>query len=210
MDSAVRGDQYLVWFDTEYSSLHLEEAHILQAAALITDRSLRRAVPSEKDVRVAIRLPHDAVVSPWVEENLSELVALCRSPLAANLAEADRLLAHYVDQVVGPPAAQENKRPLLAGNSVHLDWRLAQKYLPEFSKRLHFRHLDVTTLKLEWQNRCPDHDFNKDDPDNIRRYFPTASFAVNDAKHDAYYDVHASIAELAFYRQHLFRADTSV
>jgi len=208
MDSATSstktGDQYFIWFDTEYSSLKLEEAHLLQVAALITDRSLQRVITSESDVRIAIHLPPGVIVSPWIEENLPALITLCRSSQSVNLAQADQLLAHYVDQVVGPPAEQESKRPILAGNSVHADWWLAQKYLPEFSKRLHFRHLDVTTLKLEWQNRYPDRDFNKDNPDNIRRYFPTASFAANDAKHDAYYDVHASIAELAFYRQHLF------
>ena len=204
--SVKTGDQYFIWFDTEYSSLKLEEAHILQVAALITDRSLQRVTPSEDDVHIAVQLPPEAIVSSWVEGNLPDLVALCRSSQSVDLTQADQLLARYIDQVVGPPTEQESKRPVLAGNSVHADWWLAQKYLPEFSRRLHFRHLDVTTLKLEWQNRHPDRNFNKDNPDNIRRYFPSASFAVNDAKHDAYYDVHASIAELAFYRHHLFIA----
>jgi oligoribonuclease len=202
--SAKTGDQYFIWFDTEYSSLKLEEAHLLQVAALITDRSLQRVLPGGSDARIAVRLPPEASVSTWVEENIPDLVALCRSSQSVTLSRADQLLARYVDQVVGPPAEQESKRPILAGNSVHADWWLAQKYLPEFSKRLHFRHLDVTTLKLEWQNHYPGLDFNKDDHGSIRRYFPAASFAVNDAKHDAYYDVQASIAELAFYRQHLF------
>jgi len=200
------GDQYFIWFDTEYSSLELEEAHLLQVAALITDRSLQRVAPVETDVRLTVHLPSEAVVSPWVEENLTALITLCRSSQAMNIDQVDRLLAHYVDQVVGPPAARENKRPILAGNTVHADWRLAQKYLPEFSRRIHYRHMDVTTLKLEWQSRYPDRDFDKDNPDNIRRYFPSASFAAHDAKHDAYYDIQASIAELAFYRQHLFSA----
>jgi len=202
--SAKTGDQYFIWFDTEYSSLKLEEAHLLQVAALITDRSLQRVIPSQRDVRMAIHLPPDATVSSWVEENIPDLIALCRSSQSVDLTRADHLLASYVDQVAGPPAEKESKRPILAGNSVHADWWLAQKYLPEFSKRLHFRHLDVTAFKLEWQDRYPDRDFDKDDPDNIRRYFPSASLAANDAKHDAYYDVHASIAELAFYRRHLF------
>lgn len=200
-------NHYLVWFDTEYSGLDLEEAHLLQVAALITDRSLRRVRPVETDIRLAIRLPSDAAVSPWVEENLPELIAACRSSSAVELVEADRLLAAYVDAVAGPPAERENRRPILAGNTVHADWWLARKYLPRFTRRLHYRHLDVTALKLEWQERCPDRKFEKEDPDNVRRYFPEALLNSSDTRHDAYYDIQASIAELAFYRRCLFRPE---
>jgi oligoribonuclease len=200
-----QGDHYLVWFDTEYSQLELKEAHLLQVAALITDRSLRRVLPCERDIRLAIRLPSSAAVSPWVEENLQELVTACRSSVAVEPAEADRLLAEYIDAAVGPPAERENGRPILAGNSIHADWWLAVKYLPQFIRRLHYRHLDVTCLKLEWQERYPDREFEKEDPENIKRHFPDAHFTIADTRHDAYYDIQASIAELAFYRHHLFR-----
>ena len=199
-----RGDQYLVWFDTEYSGLELEDAHLLQVAALITDRSLKRVLPAEKDIQLTVHLPPEAAVSSWVEENLPDLVAACRSSLSVELEETDRLLADYIDSVAGQPAERENHRPILAGNSVHADWRLAQKFLPRFVNRLHYRHLDVTTLKIEWQNRYPDREFNKEDPQNIRCYFPEAYFFKSETRHDAYYDIQASIAELSFYRQHLF------
>jgi oligoribonuclease len=199
------GDQYLVWFDTEYSGLHLEDAYLLQVAALITDRALKRVMPAERDIRLTVRLPAGAVVSPWVEENLSDLLALCRSPLSSELRDVDRILADYIDGFIGPPADQEKQRPIMAGNTIHADWRLAQKYLPHFTKRLHYRHLDVTTLKIEWQNLHAKEIFEKEDPENIRRYFPEARFIEGETRHDAYYDIQASIAELAFYRQHLFR-----
>jgi len=199
-----RGDQYLVWFDTEYSGLELEDALLLQVAALITDRSLRRVLPAEKDIQLTVHLPPEATVSPWVEENLPDLVATCRSPLSVELEEADHLLADYIDSVAGPPAERENRRPILAGNSIHADRRLAQKFLPRFTNRLHYRHLDVTTLKIEWQNRYPDRELDKENPVNIKRYFPEACFLKSETRHDAYYDIQASIAELAFYRQHLF------
>lgn len=200
-----RGDHYLVWFDTEYSGLDLEGAHLLQVAALITDLSLHRVLTAERDIHLAIHLPAEATVSPWVEENLPDLVAACRSSASVALSEADHRLADYIDNAVGPPAERENQRPVLAGNSIHADWWLAGKFLPRFSGRLHYRHLDVTTLKLEWQERYPDREFEKEYPENIKCYFPEALFANADARHDAYYDIQASIAELAFYRQHLFR-----
>jgi oligoribonuclease len=205
IDEGKQGDQYLVWFDTEYSGLELEEAHLLQVAVLITDRRLRRVLPCEMDIRLAIRLPAEATVSPWVEENLPDLVAACRSSLSVEPAEAEQRLIEYVDTAVGPPAERENRRPILAGNSIHADWWLARKYLPQFMGRLHYRHLDVTALKIEWQERYPDREFEKEDPESIKRYFPESFFSAADTRHDAYYDIQASIAELAFYRHLLFR-----
>jgi len=198
-------EKFYVWFDTEYSDLDLEKARLLQVAALITDRSLRRVLPPERDVRMVIRLPEDARLSPWVEQNLPDLALACRSSGAVDISEADARLADYVDTVAGPPAEREALRPVLAGNSVHADWWLVCRFLPRFLNRLHYRHLDVTAFKLEWQRLCPDVEFEKENPDNIRRYFPEASLPEAGSRHDAYYDVHASIAELAFYRHFLLR-----
>ena len=56
--------KFYVWFDTEYTSLDLETAWLLQVAALITDTSLQRVLPPEYDVRLNIRLPNDITLSP--------------------------------------------------------------------------------------------------------------------------------------------------
>ena len=198
---------YYVWFDTEYSTLELESALLLQVAALVTDRDLKRCSTPAEDVRLVIRLPEGQALSPWVEENLPDLVGACRSSQAVSLAEADTRLAALVDAIAGPPAEQESRRPVLAGNSIHADWWLARRFLPRFLGRLHYRHLDVTTLKLEWQQQHPDREFKKEDPEIIARYFPQAVLSGSDSRHDAYYDIQASIAELSYYRRHLLRAD---
>jgi oligoribonuclease len=197
-------DRFYVWFDTEYSDLELETAWLLQVAALITDSSLKRVLPPEQDVRLTIRLPDAAALSPWVEQNLPDLVQACRSPAAVSIDEADMRLAGYVDAAVGLPAPRENQRPVLAGNSLHADWWLARRFLPRFLGRLHYRHLDVTALKLQWMRLHPGMEFEKEDPEIIRRYFPQAALPESGSRHDACYDVHASIAELAFYRRFLF------
>jgi oligoribonuclease len=193
---------YLVWFDTEYTSLDLGRARLLQVAMVITDGDLRRIGPPERDVRLAIRLPPSARLSPWVEENLKPLVARCRSAGAVTAAEADRRLAAALDDALGPAPAAVAKRPVLAGNSVHADWWLARRFLPQFLGRLHYRQLDVTALKLEWLRRNPSFDFEKESGEIVRRYFPGALIGP-DERHDAYYDAQASAAELAFYRKHL-------
>jgi oligoribonuclease len=196
-----------VWFDTEYSTLELESARLLQVAALATDTSLNRLSPPDQDVRLAIRLSEGQSLSPWVEENLPDLVRACRSPQAVTLSEADARLAAYVDSLVGPPTEKKNRRPVLAGNSIHADWWLIRRFLPLFLGRLHYRHLDVTTVKLEWQRLYPTREFNKEDPQLIAQYFPEAWPVGGEGRHDAYYDIQASIAELAFYRKHLLRHD---
>lgn len=196
--------KFYVWFDAEYTTLKHETAWLLQAAALITDTSLRRVLPEEHDVRLTIRLPEDKTVSPWVEQNLPDLVRACRSARAVDIAEADERLAAYVDAVAGLPAELQKLRPVLAGNSVHEDWWLICRFLPRFLSRLNYRHLDVTTLKLEWQLLETDKVFDKGNPEIIRQYFLDAVLAASGGRHDAYYDLQASIAELAFYRRHLF------
>lgn len=198
-------DKFYVWFDTEYSDLGLETAWLLQVSALITDASLKRVLPQEQDVRLAIRLPDEAVLSPWVEQNLPDLVKACRSPGAVSVDEADARLADYVDAAAGFPAERENQRPVLAGNSVHADWWLVRRFLPRFLSRLHYRHLDVTAFKLEWQRLHPGVEFEKENPEIIHRHFPEAVLSASGSRHDAYYDVQASIAELAFYRRFLLR-----
>lgn len=199
-----RAEQFYVWFDTEYSTLELESAILLQVAALITDTSLRRVLPLEQDVRLTIRIPEEKSISPWVEQNLPDLVKACRSSEAVDIAMADERLAAYVDAVAGIPAEKENRRPVLAGNSVHADWWLVRRFLPLFLSRLHYRHLDVTTIKLEWLRLRPGTEFEKDSPGIISEYFPGAVLPGSGGRHDAYYDLQASIAELAFYRRRLF------
>jgi len=204
MNNKVLIDKFYVWFDTEYSTLELESALLLQVAALITDTSLRRVLPPEQDVRLTIRLPEGQRISPWIEQNLPDLVRACRSSAAVDIAVADERLAAYVDVVAGLPAERVNQRPILAGNSVHADWWLIRRFLPNFLNRLHYRHLDVTAFKVEWMHLHPGVEFQKEDPETINRYFPGAVLPESGGRHDAYYDLQASIAELAFYRRHLF------
>jgi oligoribonuclease len=201
--SNARKDLY-IWFDTEYSGLELEDAYLLQVSALITDTSLRRVLSPDNDVKLTIRLPADKEPSSWVEENLSDLLAQCRSAKAVDVADADQYLAAYVDKAAGPVHPKKDQRPVLAGNTIHSDWRLAQRFLPRFLSRLHYRHLDVTAFKLEWKRLHLDTEFDKENPLLIKQYFPEAILPAA-GKHDAYYDLQASIAELAFYRFYLFK-----
>ncbi len=191
-----------IWFDAEFTSLDLDHARLLQVAAIITDTELNRIAPPEADLNCFIRLEEDEPVSPWVAENLAGLVAHCRSDEALPLEEADRRLAALLDRYCGTPCEKMELRPVLAGNSVHNDWHLMRRLLPHFGRRLHYRLLDVSTLKIQWQDWIGAEPFDKESVDQLNRYFPGGGISEANA-HDALFDIKASIAELAFYRSKL-------
>lgn len=188
-----------VWFDAEFTSLELDEARLLQVAVILTDPDLNRLHPPEADLNLCVRLEEGEEVSPWVAENLSGLVEQCRSAESVSIEEADRQIAALLDQYCATPSEQMADRPILAGNSVHNDWFLMRRFLPLFGSRLHYRLLDVSTLKIQWQDCMGQEPFDKENVEQLNRYFPGGGIdAVN--AHDALFDIKASIAELAFYR----------
>jgi oligoribonuclease len=190
-----------LWFDSEYTSLEPGQARLLQVALLITDPALRRLTAPARDVNLYIRLAPDAPVSAWVAANLADVLRQCRSENAVPVEEADRRLAALVDEAVGPPAADVKRRPVLAGNTVHMDLALVRMFLPAFASRLHYRLLDVSTLKILWQDGAVGPAFDKTKPGLIAQHLPPGLIPPSAEKHDAYFDIHASLAELNYYRQ---------
>lgn len=191
-----------VWFDTEFSSLDLDTAQLLQVAVMLTDKNLRRITPPEADLNFYIRLSDTTALSPWVKKNLPQLVKKCQSHAAVPVEDVDAQLTAFVDRWCGTPTKTVQNRPLMAGNSIHTDWSLARKFLPTFIGRLHYRLLDVSALKIQWLDLTKGKEFQKDDPKAVKTYFPEADLRRLH-QHDAYYDLIASAAELAYYRARL-------
>lgn len=206
MSEANKKSSAYVWFDAEFTSLELDQARLLQVAVIITDTNLQRIAPMEADLNLCIRLEEGEAVSPWVAENLSGLVEQCRSEEAVSLEEADRQIAVLLDQYCATPCKEMAARPVLAGNSVHNDWFLMRKFLPLFASRLHYRLLDVSTIKIQWQDWVEQQPFDKESVEQLNQYFPGGGIDAANA-HDALFDIKASIAELAFYRSGLRLAE---
>jgi oligoribonuclease len=80
-------------------------------------------------------------------------------------------------------------RPVLAGNSIHQDRRFIRRYMPALEKRLHYRMVDVSTIK-----------------ELARRWYPAvvAKQPPKKETHRALDDIRESLDELRFYRQHVF------
>lgn len=200
------------WFDTEYTTLELERARLLEVALIVTDEELVPIPGTSKDVPEGLlRLdgfsafltpPPESEISDHVKENYRPLLERCRRE-GRSSEEVDSCLAAYLDSFAEARAARVQERPVLAGNSIYADYFLARKFLPRFLSRLNYRLFDVTTLKLEWLFHYRGKKFEKlGSSENIRMLYRGRDPIAGD-KHDAYYDVQASIAELAFYRSRL-------
>ena len=201
-ETELKKSKAYIWFDAEFTSLELDQARLLQVAVIITDTNLNRIAPSEVDLNLCIRLEEGEAVSPWVAENLSGLVEKCRSAEAVSIEEADRQIAALLDQYCGTPCNEMSDRPVLSGNSVHNDWFLMRRFLPLFGSRLHYRLLDVSTIKIQWQDWAGKEPFDKESVEQLNQFFPGGGIDAANA-HDALFDIKASIAELAFYRSSL-------
>lgn len=192
-----------VWFDTEFTGLDTSDAQLLQVAMVLTDARLRRLTAASEDVNLCVQLDPDVRVSDWVRQNLGALLDRCRSPGALRVTEVDLTLAGKVDAAVGPVAKDLKRRPVLAGNTVHMDAAMARRLLPQFNSRLHYRLLDVSTLKTFWNDAFEGAVFNKEDSATVLKWLPAGFALPNAAEHDAYYDVHATLAEMNYYRRQL-------
>ncbi|MCE9613533.1 MAG: hypothetical protein K8T26_04605 [Lentisphaerae bacterium] len=192
---------YYFWFDTEYTSLTLDRAQLLQVAMVITDAKMQRVAPADRDFNALIRLGPEDRCDPWVQEHLAGLIQRCRSDEARPIADVHTALTQYIADVLGPNPASIKQRPPLAGNSLQGDWFLARKFLPGLIERAHYRVLDVSSWKVFWKNELGDFPFDKDNEPLVRQYFP-GEFNSSAEAHDAHFDVLASIAEMNFYRTH--------
>ena len=201
MSEPVQRSRGYLWFDAEFTSLALDQALLLQVALVITGPDLRRLLPASRDINLYLRLEEGDTVSPWVEKHIPHIVARCRAPGAVSLREADEVLCAALRDAFGDLAAAKiSERPLLAGNSVHNDWAMARRLLPGFQSLTHYRLLDVSSLKTQWADAFGGTVPQKDTPEFVLRHCPGAVLEAGQAEHDAYFDVQASIAELAWYR----------
>jgi len=174
---------HLIWIDMEMSGLDPDSDRILEVALVVTDSALNTV--AEGPVLV-VRQP-DAVLAAMDDWNRSTHAksGLTEKVKAATLTEPQaeaRLLAFLAEHV---PA----KASPMCGNSVHQDRRFLARYMPALEAHFLYRNLDVSTLK-----------------ELAKRWKPAIMAGlVKHGKHEALADVYESIAELKYYREHLFK-----
>jgi oligoribonuclease len=178
------GPDVLVWLDMEMTGLEPERERIIEIATILTDGNLTEIALGPE---LVIHQPDEvlAAMDDWNRKHhgASGLVDRVK---ASTITEADAEAQTIAFINAHVPAKD---RPVLAGNSIHQDRRFIHQYMPAFDRRLHYRMVDVSTIK-----------------ELGRRWFPeiTAKLPAKKEGHRALDDIRESIDELRWYKQHLF------
>ena len=175
----------LVWIDCEMTGLNLEIDELCEIAVIVTDAELN---PMDEGIDLIIR-PSDRA-----RENMNDFVRQMHTNSGLinelddgiSIEDAGKQVLEYVKRF-----APEPNKALLAGNSVGTDKTFLQKQLPELVDWLHYRILDVSSLK-----------------EMCARWYPRVLVMAPEktGNHRALGDIQDSINELRYYRAALFPA----
>lgn len=175
----------LVWLDMEMTGLNPDSDTILELAMVVTDADLQVVAESAS---WAVH-QSDGVLAGMDEWNtkthgasgLTERVRSSALDMGAVELAAIEFMQAWVGKGVSP----------MCGNSICQDRRFMARYMPALERWFHYRNLDVSTVK-----------------ELCRRWRPDLAGQVQKTgAHTALADIHESIDELRYYRQHFIRAE---
>src|SRR4051812_11062338 len=178
------GSDVLVWLDMEMSGLDPDRERIIEMATILTDGQLTEIAVGPE---LVIHQPDEllAGMDDWNKKHHggSGLTERVRTSIITE-ADAETQTIAFLNAHI--PAKD---RPALAGNSIHQDRRFIRRYMPLLDKRLHYRMVDVSTVK-----------------ELARRWYPQiiAKQPQKKETHRALDDIRESIDELRYYKQHVF------
>ncbi len=188
-DDRHRGDstiaRMLAWLDLEMTGLDVNTDLVVEIATLVTDDDLN-IVAEGPDL--VIHAPEEAlaamqpiVVEMHTSSGLLDLIRVSTTTVEEAAAATLEFLKEH--------SPQPKKLPL-CGNSIGTDRRFLDRWMPEVEEHLHYRCIDVSTIK-----------------ELARRWHPRAyKHAPEKAKgHRALDDIRESVAELRWYREQVFR-----
>jgi oligoribonuclease len=172
---------HLIWIDLEMTGLVPETDSIIEIATVVTDAQLEIIAEGPN---LAIHQP-DSTLARMDEWNRRQHGAsgLADRVKASNIsvAEAESRTIAFLSAHAAPGMSP------MCGNSVCQDRRFLARYMPMLERYFHYRNLDVSTVK-----------------ELARRWAPgVGAGIVKESAHLALADIHESIRELRFYREHL-------
>ena len=171
----------LVWIDCEMTGLDLSIDELCEVAVYITDFELNLVDDAGCSVVIAPSAAALEHMNDFVTEMHTTSGLLEEMPNGVTLADAQQQVLDYVRTHV--PAARTAP---LAGNTIGTDRMFLAKYMPELDAHLHYRNVDVSTLK-----------------ELARRWYPRVYFNAPEKHggHRAAADILESIRELRYYRE---------
>lgn len=176
-------NERLVWIDCEMTGLSLEHDALVEVAALVTDFDLNVLGDG---IDVVIKPPAAALdqMGELVTKMHTDSGLLAELEKGVGVREAEEQVLGYIRQF-----APESGKAALAGNSVGTDRAFLARHMPELEAWLHYRVVDVSSIK-----------------ELTRRWYPRAYFAApaKAGNHRALADILESIDELRYYRKAVF------
>jgi len=173
----------LVWIDCEMTGLNLERDALIEIACLVTDSALDVL---DEGIDLVIKPPAEALdqMEDVVREMHTASGLLAELASGVTLAEAQEQVLGYVRSYISEP-----RKVPLAGNSIATDRVFIARDMPELDAFLHYRMVDVSSIK-----------------ELARRWYPRAYFASPPKRggHRALADITESIQELRYYRKTVF------
>mgnify|MGYP000863029359 FL=1 len=170
----------LVWLDCEMTGLDLAVDELVEIACVVTEADL---TPLDSGVTFVIKASDQAMANmPDVVVGMhTESGLLPEIPNGVDLATAETGVLAYVKRHISTP-----RRAPLCGSSIYVDRMFLAKYMPALDEHLHYRVVDVSSLK-----------------ELVRRWYPKIYYAAPEktGNHRALGDTLDSIAELAYYRK---------
>ena len=173
--------QRMVWIDLEMTGLDIERESIIEIATVITDSELN-ILAQGPNLAVTVADELLAGMDEWntTHHNQSGLVERIRNEGVSTL-EAQNQTLEFLKQWVNPNSAP------LCGNSVWNDRRFLDKEMPMVADYLHYRMVDVSTVK-----------------ELARRWYPDVKKYPKKLSHLALDDILESIEELRYFRESVF------
>ena len=176
----------LVWVDCEMTGLDLERDEICEIAVIVTDSELNLL---DEGLQLVIKPSAEALagMGEYVTNMHTESGLLTELAGGISHAEADARVSEYLTRFMKEP-----KTAPLAGNSIATDRAFLQRQLPNFEALLHYRNIDVSSIK-----------------ELTRRWYPRVYFQLpkKNGNHRALGDILESIEELRYYRQTVLVAE---
>ncbi|XP_009612207.1 oligoribonuclease isoform X1 [Nicotiana tabacum] len=178
----------LVWIDLEMTGLNIEVDRILEIACVVTDGNLTNSIEGPD---LVINQPKECLdkMGEWCQEHHAAS-GLTERVLKSTVTEeeAEKQVIEFVKRNIG------TYTPLLAGNSVYVDFQFLKKYMPNLASLFSHVLVDVSSVKA----LCV-------------RWFPRDSKKApkKECKHRAMDDIKESIAELKYFKEHIFKASKS-
>jgi len=173
----------LVWIDCEMTGLELSTDALIEVAVVVTDYELK---PLAEGIDVLIRPPADALerMGDYVRNMHTSSGLLTELEGGLTMEAARKTVLDYVTSLVPEPRSAQ-----LAGNSVGTDKAFLARDMPELIEHLHYRIVDVSSLK-----------------ELAKRWYPRPCFRARKRAggHRALADILESIDELRYYRAVLF------